>query len=189
MHTIKEPASNTAAPAANKVVSTNKQSEAKASVRVGGASSFDYLTLSLFAERPQSTAQLLRSQHSEMLMMFAKARELITGNIDEALQLKNLLTNTIGCLHLHLQLERGVLGKQMASDPRARALSDQFERELAPIRASVSEWCRRFPTPSAIASNPQEFRGDTEKILRTLEERFRQEERDLYVEFERLVGA
>lgn len=160
-----------------------------AEAKLPGGSTFDYLTLSLFAERPNSTAQLLRAQHAELLLNFEQIREFMAGGIGESLNLKNAVTKTLANLHLHLQLERGILGKMMSADPRARAMFDQYERELSPLRASISEWSRRFPTPSAIASAHTEFKADTEKMMRAFEERFRHEERDLYLEFDRIVAG
>lgn len=154
---------------------------------LGSSGSFDYLTLALFAERPQSATQLLRSQHAELQGSFERLRAMVEGGAEQALAARVLMTKIVANVHVTLQIEQGVLGKQVAGDPRTRALFDQFQRELAPARGMMNEWARTFPTPSSIAANAVEFRASTERVLRVLEERFRHVERDLYVECDRIV--
>lgn len=169
------------------VVNTiNSDGQYSESATSGG---FDYLALSMFSERPQSAGQLLRTQHSEILTEFEQVRNLASAGSSESLNLRNSMTRVAGRISMHMQLERGVVAKQMASDPRSRALSDQFERDMVPLRAAILDWLKRFSTPSLIASHLAEFKVDSEKLFRDLEERFRQEERDLFPEFERLVGG
>lgn len=154
---------------------------------LGSNGSFDYLTLALFAERPQAATQLLRSQHSELQLAFERLRALAEGGAEQAHAARVLMTKIVANVQVTLQLEQGVLGKQVAGDPRTRALFDQFQRELAPARGMMNEWARAYPTPSTIAANATEYRASTERVLRVLEERFRHVQRDLYVECDRVI--
>lgn len=154
---------------------------------LGSSGSFDYLTLALFAERPQAATQLLRSQHAELQVAFERLRALTEGGAEQSHAVRVLMTKIIANVQVTLQLEQGVLGKQVSADPRTRALFDQFQRELAPARGMMNEWARTYPTPSVIAANLPEFRASTERVLRVLEERFRHVQRDLYVECDRVI--
>ena len=170
---------------------TNEPSEEPAPAgqpRVAG-SAFEYLTLSLFADRTQGVTQLLRSQHSEIQMGFERIRDLLMGGADKSSDIKMVMVSVFAQVHLHLALERGVMGKQMSTDPRGRVMFDQFDLELAPLLSTISELSRSFPNPSAIASDFAGFKAIIERAMRLIDERFRHEERDLYVEFDRMFGA
>lgn len=150
---------------------------------------FDYLGLIMFSERPQAASQLIRTQHAELLSDLEQIVALTDGGSGESLSIRNAMTRFSGRVMLHLQLERGVVGKQMDADPRSRALADQFERDLVPVRGALSDWLKRFPAASTIASDLDAFRHETEKLVGVFSERFRHEERDLLPEYDRVVNG
>lgn len=148
--------------------------------------SFNYLSLSVYAQAP-SGSKLFRVQHSELLMHLEEMRSMACGGRDNALEIRNKLTSITGFLTVHLSMEDNIVHKQMLRDQRARSISEQFEREMSPIKSSVYSYLKKYATPSFIANNLPEFIADTEQQLRVLQDRFKAEERDLFVSYDRLV--
>lgn len=152
------------------------------------ASAFSALSLSLFIDRPRQCTQLLRAQHAEIL---GGLSDIMSACEDhgkpDAAGLKLAFSRLGSNLITHLGLERSLVGKQMSADPRARAIFDQFEREIAPLSIRVSSLNRAFATPSLIASKLTEFKQAVADLRLFLEERFRSEERELFNEFDAIA--
>lgn len=154
---------------------------------LAAASAFSSLSLSLFIDRPRQCTQLLRAQHSEIL---GGLSDIVSACDDhgkpDVAGLKLAFSRLGSNLIAHIDLERGLVGKQMSADPRARAIFDQFEREIAPVRIRLSSLNRTFATSSLIASKLAEFKQSVTELRVFLDERFRSEERELFTAFDAL---
>lgn len=149
-------------------------------------SAFNYLSLSVYARSP-SGSRLFRVQHSELLMNFDEVLVMAHAGRSNALDLRNKLTTLTSQLTVHFSMEENIIYKQMMQDPRARSIAEQFERELSAVRTSVHSYLKKYATPSFIANNLPEFIEDTEQQARHLQDRFKSEERELFVAYDRLA--
>lgn len=148
---------------------------------------FSSLSMSMFVDRSAQCLQLFRAQHAELLADAASLVDAAEADPEGVAELASGLMGLMSKLVLHLTLKRGVMGKQMSSDPRGRAVFDQFDRDVAPLRQRASEVAKAYAAPSQIAVRLHDFKQDILAIQAMLEERFRAEERDLFTEFDRYV--
>lgn len=148
---------------------------------------FSSLSMSMFVDRSAQCLQLFRAQHAELLAKASALVDASEADPDGVAGLASGLMDLMSKLSLHLTLKRGVMGKQMSSDPRGRAVFDQFDRDIAPLRQRAAELAKAYASPSQIAARSHEFKADILEFRALLDERFRSEERDLFSEFDRYV--
>lgn len=153
-----------------------------------GGSAFDFMTLSMHANAASGSG-LFRTQHSQILMLADEILVLATGGRDNALEIRNALTTLTAHMTVHLSMEEHVIYKGMAQEQRAKAIADQFERELSPVRSGFQSLMKKYAAPSLVAADLPSFNRDMEELVRTLTDLFKHEERELYVAFDRLVSG
>lgn len=146
--------------------------------------------LTAFAQKPGG-AHLFRVQHEHLLQLMrdtvAQAED---SSRDESAANARIGLTAIGINSgIHQTLEEALVHSVLASEPRARMVVEQFERELVPLVAELEALARRYPTASSILASRSDFVGAASHLFGRLRDRFRREERDLFPLFERATAG
>lgn len=155
------------------------------------ADAFGPVTLASFAQKPTG-AHLFRVQHGLLIKLMGSVVSGAEGDVDaeSALRVRADLTTLTSLLPIHQSLEDSLVHRALSSEPRARMVAEQFEREMAPLAAELSALARRYHSASSILYAPKgEFASVAGAISARLQERFRREERDLFPSFDRSAGG
>lgn len=157
------------------------------------ADAFGPVALTSFATNPTG-AHLFRAQHERILRVLDGILPQVEAARDDsesggALVARQALTVASSLLVAHQSFEESLVRRALNSDPRARPIIEQFEREMALLAADFSAFLRRYPSASSIIRSPGEFIPTFSSLLAKLQERFRAEERELFTAYDRAVCA
>lgn len=134
------------------------------------------------------TAQY-RIQHEELLTQATQLSNAIADNVSslDAPSIRALLSAIAGKLRTHLAIEDNSLYPRLLkhNDEKIRKTAFSFQQEMGHIRTAFDEYLRRWPNLEILA-DPQGFRRDTRSLLRTLHDRIRREDNQLYPLLDRI---
>lgn len=152
--------------------------------------SFDFLSMSFFSS-DAACIPLLKAQHDELLRNITSMLSVLSDHTrperDTSLEVSNLLTEFSCHFNLHISVREARLVKRLAKDPRSRGLVNQLERESLAIRSTVSTLLRDYLSPSSILFDLRGFSGALSTLLRQLTTVFKDEERELFPAYEKLL--
>lgn len=134
----------------------------------------------------------LRQQHEEILVVahqLAATLDDLTVTQD-ARQARSLVSQLCGRLNVHLSFEDRHFYPSLlaAKDAELRARGAQFQAEMAPIAAILTQYKQRWPSALIIQGALPDFIQETREVLAALMERVTQEEQLLFPLADRSFG-
>ncbi|RZI43311.1 hemerythrin domain-containing protein [Herbaspirillum sp. HC18] len=130
-----------------------------------------------------------KNQHEKIYECIDALRRYATAGVTEnAREIAKAVVAMSSVIKLHLAVEDTVLYpalRHSESSSLAR-LGDQFQDEMKAIANSYDGFVRRWNTAGNVAKDPEGFRADANRVLKTLYGRIRREDRDFYPEIEAL---
>lgn len=124
-----------------------------------------------------------RRQHAIILDGIAVLRELTQDGVaPNAERIAAQVIATSGIVKLHLAVEDSLLYPALAhsGDARLAAMGEAYSTEMQTIARDYFAFAARWNLAGRVASAPEAFRADANRVLRRLHERMRREERDFY---------
>ena len=121
-----------------------------------------------------------RTQHTEILQVAKEMTEQMRGQPDAAV-LRKLLSNLAGKLQVHLAMEDQALYPrlQSASDPKVKAMANQFMAEMGGLRGAFAAYNSKWQL-SAIRADHAGVAEETQAVFAALTQRIARENRELY---------
>lgn len=95
---------------------------------------------------------------------------------------RKLLSSLAGKIAVHLSAEDEHLYPELArsNNEKLKAVASQFAKDMGPIAKAFTGYVAKWPTPTAIKSDPASFIAETKSVLAVLKERIRKENQELY---------
>ena len=125
-----------------------------------------------------------REQHADIARIVTDLEaELDVGKLAaDASKARSLLSSLAGKIKLHLAAEDSHLYPELAksSNEKLRTVATRFSKEMGPIANAFIGYVEKWPTPTAIKSNPAGFVTDTKSVMSVLKERIKKETQELY---------
>ena len=128
-------------------------------------------------------AQHARAHHAEIMTIMKR----IAGHNEESIcsrvvDVRNLMTDMVGRLMLHLFMDENVVFKCREIDSeQITAARAGLER----LKSRVKDYMAKFASPSDISSAPGKFMEETTSIQRLIEDTFTAEEHGVYAALEK----
>lgn len=129
--------------------------------------------------------QKFRAQHGELLNVVKSIVQLLDadGLRNDAKEVRHLLSVLHGKLSVHLAMEDKSLYPRLLRhhDSEIRATTQRYIDEMGSLAGAFTAYIGRWPTPSAIQSDPESFITETSGVFEALGKRVDQENNELYV--------
>lgn len=126
-----------------------------------------------------------RAQHGELLNVVKAIAQLLdaTGLRKDAKEVRHLLSVLHGKLSVHLAMEDKSLYPRLMRhhDSEIRATTQRYVDEMGSLAGAFKDYIGRWPTPSAIQTDPETFIAETGGVFEALGKRVQQENSELYV--------
>ncbi len=126
-----------------------------------------------------------RAQHGELLNVVKAIVKLLDENglRKDATEVRHLLSVLHGKLSVHLAMEDKSLYPRLLRhhDGDIRATTQRYIDEMGSLAGAFKDYIGRWPTPSAIQSDPATFIAETGGVFEALGKRVDQENNELYV--------
>lgn len=140
-----------------------------------------------------SYTQKYRDQHVELLDFAKKISSHLTAagieqNADEISKQLNFLT---GKLKMHLAIEDEFLYPNLKknSDTNVQNMTEKFSQEMGGIAKAFMDYRAKWPTPSKMKENANDFIKDTEAVFKVLKDRIDRENNQLYALADKVCGS
>lgn len=131
-----------------------------------------------------SHTERYRGQHAEIMQPAAQlGRQLAPAALAaDATPARKALSELSGKLIVHNAAEDKLLYPRLlqSTDTATRTVAQRFLAEMGPISQTFKDYAVRWGTAQAIQSDAQKFVSETQAILKSLVERIRHENAELY---------
>ena len=124
-----------------------------------------------------------KHQHIAILDAIARLRDAARGGIaDNAESIAAQVVRMSGMVKLHLSIEDTVLypGIARSADLKLAHLGDRYQSEMDGIAADYFAFAARWNLPARVKADPEGFRRDANRVLRTLFDRMKREDTEFY---------
>jgi len=124
-----------------------------------------------------------KHQHVAIFNSIRQLKELSHDGIPQnAADIAALVIKMSSVIKLHLSIEDKFLypALQEANNPRLAMLGKQYQHEMTHIAETYGEFARKWNDAAQVASNPEGFRNEANRVLKILFERMQREDRDFY---------
>lgn len=124
-----------------------------------------------------------KDQHLEILEAISQLRRCAHAGVAEnAGQIAQRVVAMSAVIKLHLAAEDRTLYPALGAgdDAELARLGRRFQAEMATIASDYQAFARRWNTAAQLRADPDGFRADANRVLRTVHERMRREDRDFY---------
>lgn len=130
-----------------------------------------------------STENFVR-QHNEILDLAGEITGLLKADLtlDDASQIRNMLSTLAGKVSIHLAMEDNGLYPRLkeSKDPVIQKTTQEFIREMGDILEKFKSYNDRWPIPRTIHEAPSQFITETKLIFSALQNRIERENIMLY---------
>jgi hypothetical protein len=129
-----------------------------------------------------------KDQHTQILDSIEKLRCYShAGIIEHADRIAQLIVSMSAVIKLHLAAEDHTLypALEAANNPQLARLGRRFQAEMASIAAAYNAFARQWNTAARVRADPDGFRTQANRVLRTVFERIQCENREFYPAVER----
>ena len=125
-----------------------------------------------------------RDQHDDLLKTASEiaARLNIDQLSNDASEVRNLLSELLGKLNVHLSMEDKALYPKLLNHPdeEIKSMARRFIDEMGGIGDAVKAYKTKWPHALAIQKNPGDFIEQTKGIFNALTNRIEKENNELY---------
>ncbi len=124
-----------------------------------------------------------KHQHIDILSAIADLRRLVQAGIAEhAGEISQRIVAMSGVIKLHLAVEDRVLYPALEASGNAAlaGMSQRYRTEMDGIAGQYLGFAGRWNTPRQLAEQPEAFRDEANRVLKTLYERMKKEDREFY---------
>ncbi|RFP19397.1 MULTISPECIES: hemerythrin domain-containing protein [unclassified Duganella] len=124
-----------------------------------------------------------KHQHIDILSAIADLRRLVQSGIAEhAADISQRIVTMSGIIKLHLAVEDRVLYPTLEASGNAAlaGMSQRYRQEMDGIGGEYLGFAGRWNTPRQLAEQPEAFRDEANRVLKTLYERMKKEDREFY---------
>ncbi|GJI93730.1 hemerythrin domain-containing protein [Duganella vulcania] len=124
-----------------------------------------------------------KHQHIDILSAIADLRRLVqTGIAEHAADISQRIVAMSGVIKLHLAVEDRALYPALEASGNAMlaGMSQRYRSEMDGIAGDYLGFAGRWNTPRQLAEHPETFRDEANRVLRTLYERMKREDREFY---------
>lgn len=129
--------------------------------------------------------QKFRVQHGELLNVAKSIAGLLDAAAlrEDATEVRHLLSVLHGKLSVHLAMEDKSLYPRLLRhhDSNIRETTQRYIDEMGSLAGAFKAYVERWPTPSAIQSDPETFIAETGGVFEAIGKRVQQENSELYV--------
>ena len=116
-------------------------------------------------------------QHKEISELINTNKTMaIKDLIANSKEIATTLNNLSGKLKVHLSMEDRYLYPNL----KAKNIAEKFENEMGNLAKEFLNYKEKYNTYIKITESPINFKNDTTKIMKALEDRMSREEKDLY---------
>lgn len=121
-------------------------------------------------------------QHKEIselinIIKILTAKDLIANSKEIAITLNSLS----GKLKVHLSMEDKYLYPNLKAKNESKNIAEKFENEMGNLAKEFLNYKEKYNTYIKIIESPINFKNETTKIMKALEDRMSREENDLYI--------
>ena len=117
-------------------------------------------------------------------LSFALARiifsKMLTKVIANSKEIATTLKNLSGKLKVHLSMEDRYLYPNLKAKNESKNIAEKFENEMGNLAKEFLNYKEKYNTYIKITESPINFKNETTKIMKALEDRMSREEKDLY---------
>ncbi len=116
-------------------------------------------------------------QHKEISELINTIKTMaIKDLIANSKEIATTLNNLSGKLKVHLSMEDRYLYPNL----KAKNIAEKFENEMGNLAKEFLNYKEKYNTYIKITESPINFKNETTKIMKALEDRMSREEKDLY---------
>jgi len=130
-----------------------------------------------------------RDQHERMLMLAGQISQKLDLNAlsKDASEVRNILSQLLGLLNIHLAMEDKALYPSMLShsDAQISQTAKKFQEEMGGIGAVVGDYNKKWSSALKIQDNPSAFISESKNIFSALAKRIDRENNQLYPLFDK----
>lgn len=123
-----------------------------------------------------------RREHADIISHVQQLKRLSAQGIAlQAVAIAREVITMSSLIKLHLSVEdRYLYPALQKADPALAAKALQYQQEMADISAQYGQFSRQWNDAQRIAEQPEHFRADANRVLKTLFERIGRENREFY---------
>lgn len=129
-----------------------------------------------------------KHEHTEILDGIAALRTLSRAGVARnAAEIARGIVSMSSVIKLHLGAEDRLLypALQQSGDRTLARLGARFQEEMRSILSAYMEFARRWNTADRVIGDAEGFRADANRVLKSIYDRMRHEDRDFYPLVER----
>ena len=116
-------------------------------------------------------------QHKEISELINTIKTMaIKDLIANSKEIATTLNNLSGKLKVHLSMEDRYLYPNLKAKNESKNIAEKFENEMG----NLANYKEKYNTYIKITESPINFKNETTKIMKALEDRMSREEKDLY---------
>ncbi len=120
-------------------------------------------------------------QHKEISELINTIKTMaIKDLIANSKEIATTLNNLSGKLKVHLSMEDRYLYPNLKAKNEAKNIAEKFENEMGNLAKEFLNYKEKYNTYIIITESPINFKNETTKIMKALEDRMSREEKDLY---------
>lgn len=120
-------------------------------------------------------------QHKEISELINTIKTMaIKDLIANSKEIATTLNNLSGKLKVHLSMEDRYLYPNLKAKNEAKNIAEKFENEMGNLAKEFLNYKEKYNTYIKITESPINFKNETTKIMKALEDRMSREEKDLY---------
>lgn len=120
-------------------------------------------------------------QHKEISELINLIKTMtIKDLISNSKEIANALNNLSGKLKVHLSMEDKYLYPNLKTKNESKNVAEKFENEMGHLAKEFLTYKDKYNTYVKINENSLNFKTETTKIMKALEDRMSREEKDLY---------
>jgi iron-sulfur cluster repair protein YtfE (RIC family) len=130
-----------------------------------------------------------KHQHTVIFDNIRKLKEFShLGITEHAADIAAQVIKMSSVIKLHLSIEDKFLypALQEANNPRLAMMGKQYQHEMTHIAEVYGEFARKWNDAGHVAGDPDGFRNEANKVLKTLFDRMQREDRDFYPMIEKV---
>ena len=121
-------------------------------------------------------------QHKEISELINSIKAMTLSDlVSNSKEIAVALNNLSGKLKVHLSMEDKYLYPSLKSKIESKNLAEKFENEMGHLAKEFLSYKDRYNTYVKISENALNFKNETSKIMKALEDRMFREEKDLYI--------
>jgi hypothetical protein len=124
-----------------------------------------------------------KAQHIAIFGDIRKMKELSSlGIAEHAEDIAQLVIRMSAMIKLHLSIEDRFLypALQEMNDRRLASMGKQYQHEMTHIAEAYGEFAGKWNSAQHVATDPEGFRADANRVLKVLFERMKREDHDFY---------